>query len=1092
VPQIKILPDESEVLLLGDGEATAEVVDRLFALLFDQDETIRINAFASLVRLGGPATSLISDRLGDTRTTPEDWSILNGCGRSLYHPTVSDVAFAAIAAMQEPDADVLLAKAASERPGLARIRLVRLLGVVPVTNLSPRSLELIRLDSPGSGPLIFRAVQDAALAKIIYPALKDLAVARARKSLPDVDLVEVSGSEGYRQRWSELTLEQRAGLGLGLAGNRLEDFQESSDPLSGQRRNQLDDYLKQLVKEADFNVLEWRLAPLRALFSSGEAVRIDELLHHSDPAVRSMPLLLTARLNEDSKLPAGLGEALEANFRKLLLDESPRVRSSMWRIAAGSTAFPDSSSLGSTTKMVPEILPPVDEGARVRQEGTARRAKYNALFGEQLAQGLQDADADVRAAAIDSLPVLFPRLSAQLKIEVVGRLNAMQLAGGVDRGRASGALLTISREADATMASPTTDSLRSLVIGALEAGLKGDRAASRSLFDHLYAGRMSDASLANDEDVAVWLVLALDDHGYAPAPKGPYAERLRKAGEAARAKGRLTSAQLTSLRMLLPLVEPPPGEISADSEAFRTAAAGFEKDPTDRAAREAWLKLAKSLDLFALQDFLQAIEQSPRAARLLLTTVDAPADARLLAARAMKWDQLDLALSDLDPTDPVAAEIIREWDSSKPGDSAPSERLRSTLIKMLSGPVAENRLAAMLAWVGEQLPREPLRPYWAATLAGASNEEFDDLLAAMAKDGPRDGAVEAAMAAVDSFWNNTRGDPGAAERASIAVDALASVKADMDSVMIRAFRDDPTRIPVLTPKVPWWDEKTGPSTRFQSALEQYLAKGGRLPPRLVALLRGQQSVTAFPQTLSAYLERARDVPVSRTAFLLRERLQASVEGSIDSIYPVVRGGCAQSGGPSSSLPVFPWPPPAGFAVAPVPAAFFGRDPTLGVVIDRLRSALQAASPDFTYGLFETPGEGIVMVSRMERVRADGNPFPGRARWTKYGSPHSGMMDYLGDLFFERPGYFRVIVFAVTDDIKIRESPWARLPDVEEGADELTNKLRIQRLAPRRVVALVYSFKREPGKAMSGWRDGAPAPLNQLQRSGVWRRIAGSR
>ena len=86
-----------------------------------------------------------------------------------------------------------------------------------------------------------------------------------------------------------------------------------------------------------------------------------------------------------------------------------------------------------------------------------------------------------------------------------------------------------------------------------------------------------------------------------------------------------------------------------------------------------------------------------------------------------------------------------------------------------------------------------------------------------------------------------------------------------------------------------------------------------------------------------------------------------------------------------------------------------------------------------------PG-GFVLVARMERIRRDGTPLPEPARWMKEGSPKLSLAELLGDLFFERPGYFRVIAFAVTDDLMPGEDPGARLPEPEEGAPTIPPEL----------------------------------------------------
>jgi hypothetical protein len=90
--------------------------------------------------------------------------------------------------------------------------------------------------------------------------------------------------------------------------------------------------------------------------------------------------------------------------------------------------------------------------------------------------------------------------------------------------------------------------------------------------------------------------------------------------------------------------------------------------------------------------------------------------------------------------------------------------------------------------------------------------------------------------------------------------------------------------------------------------------------------------------------------------------------------------------------------------------------TLGVFTIR-SSAPRIGERGFEHGLFKGVPGGFALV-------ADGTSgrmlLPEQARWQK-GSPVFDFIDFLGDLFFEKPGYFRVIVFAVTTETQINGS-----------------------------------------------------------------------
>ena len=213
--------------------------------------------------------------------------------------------------------------------------------------------------------------------------------------------------------------------------------------------------------------------------------------------------------------------------------------------------------------------------------------------------------------------------------------------------------------------------------------------------------------------------------------------------------------------------------------------------------------------------------------------------------------------------------------------------------------------------------------------------------------------------------------------------------------------------------------------------------------------------------------------------IMRERFGRAM----DELYPP--GQMLMSGG-RFTLPTFPWPPPAGYSGLAVPRSLLtlGVQPTVGDVYRAIVQALNAASSGFTQGLFSAPG-GFALVARMERIAPDGTPLPGRARWIKEGSPTLNLTEFLGDLFFERAGYFRVIAFVLTNSPNVGSDPGARLPQPEEGALAIPAELANMPLADQELLALVYAFERRRNAQIQPWRDGAPSPREHLQRAGIW-------
>jgi hypothetical protein len=211
----------------------------------------------------------------------------------------------------------------------------------------------------------------------------------------------------------------------------------------------------------------------------------------------------------------------------------------------------------------------------------------------------------------------------------------------------------------------------------------------------------------------------------------------------------------------------------------------------------------------------------------------------------------------------------------------------------------------------------------------------------------------------------------------------------------------------------------------------------------------------------------------------------------------------------SRAPKFPWPPPPGYSRLLVPHELFAvqereaslpirsgnvpagtaRSSTLGDVHKKLVRALEKASGGFDHGLFQGPADGITLVARMERIDRDGTPLPEPARWIKEGSPKLKLSELLADLFFEKPGYFRIIVFAVTDDLVPGEAPAARLPEPEKGAAGIPRDFAERPFEGKEVLALVYSFERRHNAKITPWKDGAPSARQHLERAGVWPGLA---
>ena len=186
-----------------------------------------------------------------------------------------------------------------------------------------------------------------------------------------------------------------------------------------------------------------------------------------------------------------------------------------------------------------------------------------------------------------------------------------------------------------------------------------------------------------------------------------------------------------------------------------------------------------------------------------------------------------------------------------------------------------------------------------------------------------------------------------------------------------------------------------------------------------------------------------------------------------------------------ALPVLPWPPPrwtgrVAFGVD-VPGDLLGRpDHRLDVVHRRLVRALRKVDASFDTGLFGVPG-GFAVVARMEQTNEDGRPLAGADRWRDIRPGPATFAEFATRLFLAPPGFYRVVVFLVTDQPNFGLSDTA-LPAAGTGGAHLPSDISAVRLRDRYGFALIYSFRKRDGFEFE------PHPvvggLAHLQRAGI--------
>lgn len=165
----------------------------------------------------------------------------------------------------------------------------------------------------------------------------------------------------------------------------------------------------------------------------------------------------------------------------------------------------------------------------------------------------------------------------------------------------------------------------------------------------------------------------------------------------------------------------------------------------------------------------------------------------------------------------------------------------------------------------------------------------------------------------------------------------------------------------------------------------------------------------------------------------------------------------------------------------------GRDQTLEALQGRIEGALRKASPGYETGLFSDGKDGIIILTRRERIRSNGEPFDEARRFTEHGNPKASLADLFSSIIREKPGEFRVIAFVIARDINFDpDADPINLPlDLIGEVRSLPPELAEARVGDRKVTALVYVFERPKGKKAHARKAGPPSAYQHLLAAGVW-------
>jgi len=100
----------------------------------------------------------------------------------------------------------------------------------------------------------------------------------------------------------------------------------------------------------------------------------------------------------------------------------------------------------------------------------------------------------------------------------------------------------------------------------------------------------------------------------------------------------------------------------------------------------------------------------------------------------------------------------------------------------------------------------------------------------------------------------------------------------------------------------------------------------------------------------------------------------------------------------------------------LPDNLFERGRTIGQVVTTIIAALEQKGY-VERSFFTTPADGVVLVTRLERINADGSSAADAERWPAVGDAarsSASLAQFLRGLFYVDSGRYRVIVFILQD------------------------------------------------------------------------------
>lgn len=165
---------------------------------------------------------------------------------------------------------------------------------------------------------------------------------------------------------------------------------------------------------------------------------------------------------------------------------------------------------------------------------------------------------------------------------------------------------------------------------------------------------------------------------------------------------------------------------------------------------------------------------------------------------------------------------------------------------------------------------------------------------------------------------------------------------------------------------------------------------------------------------------------------------------------------------NAMIKAFPWPPPRASATFVLNKTQFKKAENLGGVDEILEKALSKTG--YYDKSYYTVPNGFAVATKLEQINKDASPKKVPDRWSaKVDMQNFTFSEYISSLFTSKPGYFRVIVFVITDNTFRQKKSTVERTEAEawvsDGAQSLPPEmLKRSFTANHTVTALIYEYE----------------------------------